>query len=937
MNRTCCILAAAFFAAQASFAQIIPDDPEFRTGKLANGMSYYLCHNEKPEGCAEFYIAHNVGALQEEDNQNGLAHFLEHMAFNGTRHYPEKGILDFLAKEGVRFGYNVNAYTSRTETVYNLSKVPLVRESFVDSVLMVLHDWSCDISCEQKALDEERGVISEEWRFRRDPRSRMANKQSELIYKGSKYAVRDVIGTLEVINGFKRHEILDFYHKWYRPDLQAIIVVGDFDTEKMEGRIKALFSDIPAAINPTPKEDYTPPVFEEDLFADMTDPEIKYQAYKAIYKQRFTVSDQKDEAFYKDFFCRQIISSVLADRLRKRVKEKGSPAQSATMVTSAYRPELYISLITVVPKKMEQLLQCLEFTEREVQRMLLHGISADELEVAKINIASRFHLNQDSSREDTKNEEIVPMALGAFLQGTPLVLPETMKELRKSILDGITPADVASYPKIMLKDCEKIYTNSYNSKEDEGIAPSPQQMKEALAKVDTEAFEPSFLDYPELDLNIDVEPGRIVKTTPVKGKDMEKWTLSNGVQVFYKQAAPVKSGQNLYMTLLFDSGHKAFEQDKVDASSFAMGYNKRNAGFRNRSKAEFRNYPELNGVSIILSYIPQTGRIMISSRADKAETAFKSAYLQLTEPYFGTERELALYKAQQLKSLGKKKSARNLYDIKCRDIAYGKHPWLNELDSAAVNATDMTLLEDAYKRSYGDISHMKLIICSDLPREQVSSLVEQYIASIDIPYPYTKGKHLPIKPVIKGRKTITENNEATSSPYTDISCNYFYKGGRSIKERAEIDILDYVLSARYLALIREERGGTYHVSFRTEINEEAGMPSHSCVDFRTRPELKEILLQDVQDVLDKMCAEGPTAEEMDLAVKYLVKHNAEKEAQIARSLGAQEDQMLSYVRWGTPYGYDYEKLIRSIKASDVRAMARHISAGNAFIQVYTEE
>ena len=937
MNRTCCILAVALFAAQTVFAQIIPDDPEFRTGKLANGMSYYLCHNGKPEGCAEFYIAHNVGALQEEDNQNGLAHFLEHMAFNGTRHYPEKGILDFLAKEGVRFGYNVNAYTSRTETVYNLSKVPLVRESFVDSVLMVLHDWSCDISCEQKALDEERGVISEEWRFRRDPRSRMANKQSELIYKGSKYAVRDVIGTLEVINGFKRHEILDFYHKWYRPDLQAIIVVGDFDTEKMEGRIKALFSDIPAAVNPTPKEDYTPPVFNEDIFADMTDPEIKYQAYKAIYKQRFTVSDQKDEAFYKDFFCRQIISSVLADRLRKCVKEKGSPAQSATMVTSAYRPELYISLITVVPKKMEQLLQCLEFTEREVQRMLLHGISTDELEVAKINIASRFHLNQDSSREDTKNEEIVPMALGAFLQGTPLVLPETMKELRKSILDGITPEDVASYPKIMLKDCEKIYTNSYNSKEDEGIAPSPQQMKEALAKVDTEAFEPSFLDYPELDLNIDVEPGRIVKTTPVKGKDMEKWTLSNGVQVFYKQAAPVKSGQNLYMTLLFDSGHKAFEQDKVDASSFAMGYNKRNAGFRNRSKAEFRNYPELNGVSIILSYIPQTGRIMISSRADKAETAFKSAYLQLTEPYFGTERELALYKAQQLKSLGKKKSARNLYDIKCRDIAYGKHPWLNELDSAAVNATDMALLEEAFKRSYGDISHMKLVICSDLPREQISSLVEQYIASIDIPYPYAKGKHLPIKPVIKGRKTITENNEATSSPYTDISCNYFYKGGRSIKERAEIDILDYVLSARYLALIREERGGTYHVSFRTEINEESGMPSHSCVDFRTRPELKEILLQDVQDVLDKMCAEGPTAEEMDLAVKYLVKHNAEKEAQIARSLGAQEDQMLSYVRWGTPYGYDYEKLIRSIKASDVRAMARHISAGNAFIQVYTEE
>ncbi|MBQ1647903.1 MAG: insulinase family protein, partial [Bacteroidales bacterium] len=205
MKRTLLIFAAMLCAAHFVFAQTIPDDPDFRIGRLDNGLSYYLCHNEKPEGCAEFYIAHNVGALQEEDNQDGLAHFLEHMAFNGTRHYPGKGILDFLAKEGVRFGYNVNAFTTRTETVYNLSEVPLVRDSFVDSVLMVLHDWSCDISCEQQALDDERGVISEEWRFRNDPRSRMAKRQNELVYKGSKYALRDVIGKLEVINGFERH------------------------------------------------------------------------------------------------------------------------------------------------------------------------------------------------------------------------------------------------------------------------------------------------------------------------------------------------------------------------------------------------------------------------------------------------------------------------------------------------------------------------------------------------------------------------------------------------------------------------------------------------------------------------------------------------------------------------------------------------------------
>ena len=219
--------ALSLVMAVPAMAQVIEADPAFRVGRLENGMTYYLRHGENPAGCADFYIVHNVGALQEEDNQNGLAHFLEHMAFNGTRHYPEKGILEFLAREGVRFGTNINAYTSRTETVYNLSSVPLVRESFVDSVLMVLHDWSCDISCEQKALDDERGVISEEWRRRDTPKNLIGELQSELIYRGSKHTQRNVIGTLEIINGFSRDEILDFYHKWYRPDMQAIVMVGD--------------------------------------------------------------------------------------------------------------------------------------------------------------------------------------------------------------------------------------------------------------------------------------------------------------------------------------------------------------------------------------------------------------------------------------------------------------------------------------------------------------------------------------------------------------------------------------------------------------------------------------------------------------------------------------------------------------------------------------
>ena len=203
MKRMLCLLLTVITCLTA-VGQRIPDDPGTTIGKLENGLTYYLRHNPENKGCADFYIIHNVGALQEEDNQNGLAHFLEHMAFNGTERYPDKTILNFLEKDGVRFGYNVNAYTSRTETVYNISAVPLVRKTFVDSVLFVLHDWSCAISCEQDALDAERGVISEEWRRKDEPRALMAELQNNLVYKGAKHTERNVVGTLDIINGFER-------------------------------------------------------------------------------------------------------------------------------------------------------------------------------------------------------------------------------------------------------------------------------------------------------------------------------------------------------------------------------------------------------------------------------------------------------------------------------------------------------------------------------------------------------------------------------------------------------------------------------------------------------------------------------------------------------------------------------------------------------------
>ena len=263
------LISTSLFA-QYDMKAPLPMDPNVRIGKLANGLTYYIRHNAEPKERASFYIIQNVGAILENDDQDGLAHFLEHMAFNGTKHFPgRKGITNMLEKHGVEFGRNVNAYTAQDETVYNISEVPTTNPGLLDTCLLVLHDWSHYLLLVDEEIDGERGVISEEWRTRRNAGFRVRNQIMPVLLKDSKYAQRDVIGDLNIIKNFKYQTLRDYYHKWYRPDLQAIAVVGDFDVDQMEKKVKELFSKIPTPVNPAKRENFT--VNPHDEEGEVTD------------------------------------------------------------------------------------------------------------------------------------------------------------------------------------------------------------------------------------------------------------------------------------------------------------------------------------------------------------------------------------------------------------------------------------------------------------------------------------------------------------------------------------------------------------------------------------------------------------------------------------------------------------------------------------------
>ena len=273
------MLAVAAFAAGSAAAQMnqpIPADPEVRTGKLENGMTYYIRHNEKPKGQADFYILHDVGAIQENDSQQGLAHFLEHMAFNGTKNLPGKQLTEYLETVGVKFGANLNAGTSWDYTCYNMKDVPTSREGIIDSALLILHDWSHFIALEPSEIDSERGVIMEELRTRDGASWRSTMKLLQALGKGTKYERRNLIGYLDGLKNFRHKELEDFYKQWYRPDYQAVIVVGDIDVDAIESKIKTLMADIPApAAGASQKETIEVPDNEEPIVSIYTDPEMQ--------------------------------------------------------------------------------------------------------------------------------------------------------------------------------------------------------------------------------------------------------------------------------------------------------------------------------------------------------------------------------------------------------------------------------------------------------------------------------------------------------------------------------------------------------------------------------------------------------------------------------------------------------------------------------------
>ena len=544
-----------------SFAQQLPMDPNVRYGKLENGLTYYIRHNEKPDNRADFYIAQKVGSVLEEENQRGLAHFLEHMAFNGTTNLPGMTLRNYLQSRGVKFGENLNAYTAIDETVYMVTNVQTDLPGLVDTCLLILHDWSSFIALEEAEIDNERGVILEEERTTGGANRRVWETLLPKMYPGSPYGERLPIGTKEVIANFSYQELRDYYNKWYRPDLQGIIVVGDIDVDAIEARIKEMFADIPAPVNPAERTIFPIADNAEPIVAVASDPELTSTSLQIFYKHDVTPDAYKQSPeYWMSQYVFNLVSEMQINRLQELAQKPNPPFVGGYSYFGDYylAPTKAAWTSYAVPKDIASIEEAMIALVTENKRMQQYGFTTAEYERAKADYLKRVE-SAYNERNNTENEKHVDACVEHFLHNEPMMDIETEYQLYQQVIPNLPLEAINAFAAQLIREDNLVITLTAPQKEGETL-PTEEELLAMYNKacaMEVEAYEEEVFDGPMI--------AKLPKAGKVKSEKFNEkfgtteWTLSNGMKVIFKQTT--FKDDEIRMNAYSEGGLSALPQD----------------------------------------------------------------------------------------------------------------------------------------------------------------------------------------------------------------------------------------------------------------------------------------------------------------------------------------------------------------------------------------
>ncbi len=912
----------------------IPVDKDVRIGHLDNGLTYYIRHNALPEHRVEFHIAQKVGSILEEPQQRGLAHFLEHMAFNGTKNFPgdEKGlgIVQWCETKGIKFGVNLNAYTSVDQTVYRISNVPTDDQSVVDSCLLILHDWSNAVLLSDKEIDKERGVIHEEWRSRNSGIMRLYTEAQAVMYPGDKYADCMPIGSIDVIDNFPYQAIRDYYAKWYRPDLQGIIIVGDIDVDQMEAKIKSVFADVKKPVNPAKRVYYPVADNQEPLVYIGKDKEIDDPTIEIYFKQDPTPDSIKGNMAY---LLQQYMLSMTTSMLNSRLNELRQSANPPFIYAGCYYGNYFLAqtkdaFTLSISSKAEGINEALKAGLTELERVRRYGFTESEYERARANYLQRLE-SAYNEREKTKNDSYVNEYINHFLMAEPIPGIEfeytTMNQIAPNI--PVMAINQAIQQGGLLPDNNQVVFIA--APEKEGIVcPTKEEVVAQLkgmkdlkveAYVDKVSNEPLMKEAPKGGKIVSENTNAIYGTTEL--------TLSNGVKVYIKKtdfkADEIQmKGVSLGGTSLFP------DNDKLEMSYLNSVIQA--GGLGNFSKVDLTKMLAGKKVSVNAAVGANTEGITGSCSPKDFETMMQLTYLSFTAPRKDMDAFASL--KSRIKAQLESAESNPLSSISdtIQKMMYGYHPRYFSMKPEMVDQINYDRIIEMYKDRFADASDFRFFLVGNVDIEKVKPLIEQYLGAL----PSTGRKETFRDNHMDIAKGMLENTYAKEqqTPMATVFMLYSGKCKYDLKDNLLMSFLTQALDMVYTEEVREKEGGTYGVSSYGQLSKHPNEKFMLQIVYQTDPAKKDHLNGIIDAQMKKMASEGPTEEHLQKIKEYMLKKYKDNQ----KENGYWLNNLDEYFYTGVDYTQGYEEAVNSITVKDVQKFAADlVNQGNKITVVMT--
>lgn len=925
MKKFLFIVAALALTASAAVAQPfqnLPNDPAVKVGKLENGLTYYIRHNEKPAGRAEFYLATDVGAIQETPDQDGLAHFLEHMCFNGTKDFPGKGILNWLQGIGASFGGNVNASTGVEQTIYMLNNIPLVRPTVIDTCILIMQNYAHYVNNDLEEINNERGVIIEERRSRRNASWRMHEKSLPYYYGNNKYGSCTLIGSQENLETFKKESIDNFYETWYHPDMQAFIVVGDVDVDYVEGKIKEIFGAIPKKENPQPKATFPFEEFSTPRIGIITDPEATGHNFEILWEME---ADPKE--FHSTIQCflfeniKEIISHVANERFNDITSKAGAPFLNGNLGIGNLNRFTEVVMAQVSAKEGETV-SALEAFLTEVEKLRRFGITEDEFNRAKDEILSGYE--SAAKKADTRqNSQLVYPIIYNFFENTPFMDPKQEYELAQMVFGQINYLIINQILPELIKGQNNMVV-IYKGPEKEGVTnPTEAEITKVLENVRNAEIKPNVVEeLPKSFLDPATLPGSKA-SAPKDGIYGEKvYTLENGAKVILYKNDIQKD--RVLINLSKNGGESLIPTEDIDSfDNTIFGTYVRNTGVAGFSGMTVTKM--LAGKNLSISPYISTLRHGVSgnSSTKDVETALQLVYLFYTQPRFDEEEYSQGLKQIEAVLPNLVNQPNYKFQKMMYKALYGDNPRMKLVSPETLEKASLATIEKNYRNLFTDAAGITVQISGDFDVETVLPMVEKYIGSI------AKGKKATDfidrnNDIVPGTRVVDESVDM-ETPKTTVLRVYSSDTKFDYQKETALDAAEYILFMRYTTSLREEEGGTYGAQAMVDFTFEPKNRAMIEVYFDCKPALADKLREVAERDLKALATEGPTAEEFDMTKKNLAKKIPEQRETISYWAGVVRD----YYRYGVDRNKAREAAVEALTSDEIKnIVAEVISSGN---------